>query len=84
MGTQIALGQPGSAPAQEEGCLEGEFCSLPETSPPVTPRLEWTKYSLTSSFRKSNSENKGSAPGTTRPPGPEPLRCHCWNPQHQA
>lgn len=68
MGTQIAPGQAVGAPAQEEGCLEGEFCSLPETSPrPPPPKPAVDKYSLTGSFRKSSTENKGSAPGTTRP-----------------
>lgn len=37
MGMQTALGHP--APAQEEGRLEEEFSSLPETLPPVTPSL---------------------------------------------
>lgn len=85
MGTQIALGQPGPAPVQEQGCLKEEFCSLPETQPPVTPGLVWAKYSLTSPLRKSNSPQRTKAQPLA-PPSPqvsEPLCCHHCNLQHQ-
>lgn len=40
---------------------------MPGTPPPVAPSLVWIKYGLTSSFRKSNSQDKCSAFGTTLP-----------------
>lgn len=85
MGTQIALGQPGPALVQEQGCLKEEFCSLPETPPPGTPGLVWAKYSLASPFRKSNSPQRTKAQPLA-PPSPqvsEPLCCHHCNPQHR-